>query len=215
VSEIQNKIINVIAITVAVGFFCFASSWILFEFKGSSNSLKDTWSIVSSFFSGGAALIAAYIASLLFHDWKEQHNKSILSHEAKIIFRKISESYLLLATYNKSLDQMLGNSVTFSIGNIDKSMGPLVSFNQEIIVDLKYFENLSSESKLNSLIKTYNNLVSKHVDYLDSYIKCPDNKLISQDFVLSGKVFTSGLDDISQSIQSDLKGYILFKDILK
>lgn len=200
---------------MAICFFCFASSWILFEFKGSSNSLKDTWSIVSSLFSGGAALIAAYIASLLFNDWKEQHNKSILSNEAKIIFRKISESYLLLATYNKSLDQMLGNFVAFSISNIGKSIEPLVSFNQEIIVDLKYFEDLSSESKLNSMIKAYNNLVSQHVDYLDNYIHCPDNELISKDFVLSGKVFTSGLDSISQSIQSDLKEYILFKDILK
>ncbi|UUS56246.1 hypothetical protein MST16_08905 [Acinetobacter sp. YH16040_T] len=214
-SDIQNKIINIIAITMAISFFCFASSWILFEFKGSSNSLKDTWSIVSSLFSGGAALIAAYIASLLFNDWKEQHNKSILSNEAKIIFRKISESYLLLATYNKSLDRMLGNSVAFSINDIHNSMEPLVSFNQEIIVDLKYFEDLSSESKLNNMIKAYNNLVSQHVDYLDSYIKCPDNKLISEDFVSRGKVFTSGLNSTSQTIQSNLKEYILFKDILK
>ncbi len=111
---------------MAMCFFCFASSWILFELKGSPNSLKDTWTIVSSLFSGGAALIAAYIASLLFNDWKEQHNKSILSNEAKIIFRKISESYLLLATYNKSLDRMLGNSVAFSINDIHNSMGPEV-----------------------------------------------------------------------------------------
>lgn len=182
---------------------------------GFSEVLDKSFSVLIGVFGGAATLTAAYIASLLFNDWKEQHNKSILSHEAKIIFRKISESYLLLATYNKSLDRMLGTSVAFSINDIHNSMEPLVLYNQEITVDLKYFEDLSSVSKLYNMIKDHNNLVSQHIDYLDSYIKCPDNKLISEDFVSRGKVFTSGLNSTSQTIQSDLKEYILFKDILK
>lgn len=190
-------------------------TFIFYLYGGERSVLEDALSMTASFFGGIATLVAAYIASLLFNDWKEQHNKSILSNEAKIIFRKISESYLLLATYNKTLDRMLGNSVAFSINDIHNSMEPLVSFNQEIIVDLKYFEDLSSEYKLNSMIKAYNNLVSQHIDYLNSYIKCPDNKLISEEFVSRGKVFTSGLNSTSQTIQSDLKEYILFKDILK
>lgn len=70
--NIQDSVIKTIAITFIVILFLFAFTWIIFDFQGSSNSLKDTWGIVSSLFGGMATLAAAYIASILFNDWKKR-----------------------------------------------------------------------------------------------------------------------------------------------
>ncbi|WP_180127184.1 MULTISPECIES: hypothetical protein [unclassified Acinetobacter] len=102
-SDLQTKIFNVIAITVAAVFFCFASSWILFEFKGSSNSLKDTWSIVSSLFGGGATLVAAYIASLLFSDWRDPANYTTTKEQALEVMGVLSQVKYKLNTMQDNL----------------------------------------------------------------------------------------------------------------
>ncbi|PZT84925.1 MAG: hypothetical protein DI627_14445 [Acinetobacter sp.] len=137
-SEIQNKIINVIAITVAVGFFCFASSWILFEFKGSSNSLKDTWSIVSSFFSGGAALIAAYIASLLFNDWREIKKNEIQVNYVLVIKKQVQD---ILNRINSNRTQFYKWKIKirrkeFSVVELRQLSNEIWEFEYEIVVYL-------------------------------------------------------------------------------
>lgn len=78
--EIKNKILNIFAALFIVTLFFFAFTWIVFDFQesytspkqGLSTSLKDTWSIVSSLFGGIATLAAAYIATKLVANWKDQ-----------------------------------------------------------------------------------------------------------------------------------------------
>lgn len=69
--RIKDSVSNVLSISFVALLFLLAFTWIVFDFNNSSSSLKDTLSIVSSFFGGITTLIAAYIASLLFNDWKE------------------------------------------------------------------------------------------------------------------------------------------------
>ena len=90
--SIKNKILNCFAIAFVSTLFIFAFTWIIFDFQNSANALKDTWSIVSSLFGGIATLIAAYIASLYFNDWKEQHNKEVRNKFSIQIY----ESYITL-----------------------------------------------------------------------------------------------------------------------
>lgn len=84
--NIQKRISNIIAIAFISTLFIFAFTWIIFDFQNSANALKNTWSIVSSLFGGITTLIAAYIASLYFNDWKEQHNKEIRNKFALQIY---------------------------------------------------------------------------------------------------------------------------------
>lgn len=49
--------------------------------------LDKSFTATFGFFGGAATLAAAYIASRLFNDWKEQHNKQVLAHEAKDTFQ--------------------------------------------------------------------------------------------------------------------------------
>ena len=71
--------------------FLLAFTWIIFDFQKSSNSLKDSWAIVSSLFGGFATLTAAYIASKLFNDWGEQHNKTVIADVAKQILINVND----------------------------------------------------------------------------------------------------------------------------
>lgn len=75
--DIKSLVSNVIAICILILLFLLAFTWIFFDFYKTSSSLKDSLSIVGSLFGGIATLAAAYIASKLFNDWKEQHNKNI------------------------------------------------------------------------------------------------------------------------------------------
>lgn len=75
--KIKDKILNCFAIAFISLLFLFAFTWIIFYFQSSANSLKDTWTIVSSLFGGIATLTAAYIASLLFSDWRDNYNANI------------------------------------------------------------------------------------------------------------------------------------------
>lgn len=70
--KIENIVTNTLAIAFVITLFIFAFIWIVFEFQGSANSLKDTWSIVASLISGLTTLVASYIAYYIYSQWKLQ-----------------------------------------------------------------------------------------------------------------------------------------------
>ena len=81
-------------IFLATAFGCILLFAVIFWFYSNADSktlilLKDSLSTASGFFGGITTLIAAYIASRLFNDWKEQHNKQVLATEAKETFKLI------------------------------------------------------------------------------------------------------------------------------
>lgn len=87
--EIKGIVANTIAIAFIGLLFLFVLTWIIFDFQDSSTSLKDTWTIVSSLFGGITTLIAAYIAALLYSDWKDPHNSTIETQHKKEILSVI------------------------------------------------------------------------------------------------------------------------------
>lgn len=59
-----------LAIIFVVTLFIFSFTWIIFDFQGSDEALKNTWTIVSSLFGGITTLVAAYLAFIFYNDWK-------------------------------------------------------------------------------------------------------------------------------------------------
>lgn len=98
--KLNNLISNIAAITFISLLFIFALTWIIFDFNDSSSALKDTWSIIGSVFGGFATLVAAYIASQLFNDWKEQHNKQVKNDFALRTYNQFKKSESSLFTTN-------------------------------------------------------------------------------------------------------------------
>ncbi|WP_336930326.1 hypothetical protein [Acinetobacter tandoii] len=83
--SIKNKVSNTFAICFLLLLFLLTFTWIIFDFNGSTESLKDSWSIVSSLFGGITTLAAAYVATLLYTDWKDPHNSNIEAQHKKQI----------------------------------------------------------------------------------------------------------------------------------
>ena len=73
--NISKMASTVILATAFATIFLF--SIIFYLYGGVYGVLKDALSMTASFFGGIATLVAAYIATQLFNDWKEQHNKNI------------------------------------------------------------------------------------------------------------------------------------------
>lgn len=99
--RIKNSISNVLSISFVALLFLFAFTWIIFDFNGSSSSLKDTWSIVTSIFGGVTTLIAAYIAYSLYDDWRKPQNFNIEADHKREILRFIRKIIPLEKKYNR------------------------------------------------------------------------------------------------------------------
>lgn len=71
-TNINNIVLNTLAMTFVATLFLFAFTWIIFDFQGSAISLKDTWTIVASLLSALTTLMASYIAYLIYSQWRLQ-----------------------------------------------------------------------------------------------------------------------------------------------
>lgn len=99
------------AIFLVTTFACIFLFACIFWFYSSADSktlslLKDSLSTASGFFGGITTLVAAYIASKLFNDWKHQHNIEIRTDSSKEILKLYEEVFYEMLTidnfYNKS-----------------------------------------------------------------------------------------------------------------
>jgi len=100
--SIKNTVGNIIAISFVALLFFFAFTWIIFDFNESATALKDSLSVVSSIFGGIATLAAAYIASLLVVNWKEQETVIFKRDLAHNIFKGMGDLFSLMAFSDKN-----------------------------------------------------------------------------------------------------------------
>ena len=154
--EIKEKILNCFAIAFVSTLFIFAFTWIIFDFQNSDNTLKDTWGIVSSLFGGITTLIAAYIASLLFNDWRVQKTYELekeyieklsvcLFEIYQSIFSQSSQISFMYNCHNKHNQYTilkLDNVDFLSVSEKDKTCHYLSSIISTIIQDSKLEKKL-------------------------------------------------------------------------
>lgn len=107
---------------LATTFACIVLFACIFWFYSNTDSktlilLKDSLSTASGFFGGITTLIAAYIASRLFNDWKEQHNKQVLATEAKETFKLIHKERDLIHQLKFTCEDISLNKSTKKISS--------------------------------------------------------------------------------------------------
>lgn len=78
-------------------FICLFFSW------GSTSAFKDSIAIVGSLFGGCATLATGLIATFLFNDWKEQHNKTVIAEEAKNLLISINDDIEVITSISGTL----------------------------------------------------------------------------------------------------------------
>lgn len=163
-SEIKGIVANTIAITFASLLFLFAFTWIIFDFNGSSTSLKDTLGIVGSVFGGISTLAAAYIGSKLFNNWRDQENFNrakdihdeaviVIIESAKLLSSLRTELTIIETTYKNKLitaqeDQKLGSQLSSRTKDVVIGLQSIThDISVKILMD--YSESINSDdSKL-------------------------------------------------------------------
>ncbi|MGX5699594.1 hypothetical protein ACWKWF_08320 [Acinetobacter kookii] len=130
--ENQETIINALAITIIATLFFFALTFILFNFFKIETSLKDAWATLGSFFGGITTLVAAYVASRLFNDWRDQEKFNsektyfdlILPHVHQLVLDlytllRLNQEMHMLIQHGNSPSEMIENKTNDIIGLIN------------------------------------------------------------------------------------------------
>lgn len=155
--KIKNIILNILASIFITTLFLFVFTWIIFDFQGSSNSLKDTWSIVSSLFGGIATLAAAYIALLLFNDWTQN---AIYNRNEKII-NEFWDSYINAKAELVGLTDLIifytkkNRDISEIIDGCSKKMTILYFYQKKLETMLDIHEDDEVFSKLENINREY------------------------------------------------------------
>ena len=190
-SSIKTSVAKTIAATFVILFFLLAFTWIIFDFQGSSSSLKDSWGVASSLFGGIATLVAAYIASLLFNDWKDQEKyritsslaldclKDYLAAKDMLFFYLFQHVYKTPAITYKDLDDFFFQT-NHKITTLNEILGRLkrAEIDKEI-VDSFYLKNYLEIAKYISsteMLKQYSN--DELRDYHEKFINDEKMKLL-------------------------------------
>lgn len=87
--DIRKSIYNTLWITTALSVTIIVVCAIVSGCNGEQKPIFNAITLYGSYFGGIATLAAAYIASLLFNKWQDQHNKNIESN----LILKIVESF--------------------------------------------------------------------------------------------------------------------------
>ncbi|MFN4105715.1 MULTISPECIES: hypothetical protein [Acinetobacter] len=164
--------------------------------------LKDSISLTSNFFGGIAALIAAYIATQLFNDWREQHNKEVTN-----VFRlKVLEQYELfceaVSAYRLSCSHLESNLFQYALA--EQLSTPLVGLDsyenerekilqkiQEIEIN---YDDLCRKLKQYGRASNSMNMINRNIQYYQEKLtEISDNQLRNMD-LNTFSAYCSGLE---------------------
>lgn len=210
----KNNRVIIFSLTVAViiATFLFITIFaILYFYWGDETSIKDALSTTGAFFGGFATLGAAVVACYLFNDWREQHNKTILANEAKIIFKDISNSYMLLADYLKTVRDNQNFNVTLNNYLLTKPLNEIIDSNKNISKDLKYFEDLASISSITPLIKKNIEQINQYKNFIEKYYSNSQNRTYSKVFLTETEFFLNNISRLNHEYKDILIDFILAK----
>ena len=139
--------------------------------------LKDSLSTASGFFGGITTLIAAYIASRLFNDWKEQHNKQVLAFEAKQLHLDLSQFMRSIADFE--VTKNIINFYFFDSTPMRHQFQNLDNAHQKLATPLLDFMDLSKQYKIKELIACKTDLLANQELILDQFRKGKEKELTS------------------------------------
>lgn len=172
ISKLASTVIMATSISTILLF-----AFVLCFYNGDENSIDKAFSITASFFGGIATLIAAYIATQLFNDWKEQHNKNIDSQFCMKIYDFIDFANIELFVISNYLRDYLSISDEKKLDYVDqlKTHGQrLLNLKDSSLIKLSnvgYFINKEEyELKYLTQIKIIDEHLQKYQDLYEQYI---------------------------------------------
>lgn len=174
------------------------------------NHGDDSISAFGSLLSAIATFFAAFVAVMLFTNWKEQHNKTILAGEAKTLFKLLNEDILVFARHYAFVNRNLGVVINSGPGKqVYESIEPLIVLRTERMVQMKQFAYLTNNSTIDNLANEFNTCMSEYCLTIFDIYGTPQNKKVDIQFRATTKAFVENATRISKDTMKELKTYIL------
>lgn len=107
--------------------------------------LDKSFGVTAGLFGGAATLTAAYIASLLFNDWRDQHNKTVEKEMAWVVIQKFDAADLRLGQFQHNFENFkykcnfLSEMPDNEIQNLDKELNIILSSIKGVSLELSSF----------------------------------------------------------------------------
>lgn len=196
---------TVILATAFATIFLFAFLFYLY------GDLKDALSDTASFFGGIATLVAAYIATQLFNDWRISHNKNMDAQLCMKVINSIYDCDLTLLRINSFfVDYLNSPNKVFYEQEFDINLGKLRDVIDIMASSLSILGHIIPKNEYNQ--KILPNL-EKVIDDLEEYYGVVDNTFrglntrMSDDFIKKYNEVCGNSREKYRSVIEELRQY--------
>lgn len=217
-SDTKNIVVNALAIVLIATLFVLAFTWIIIDYNGSSESLKDAWDITGSFFGGITTLLAAYIASRLFNDWRDQHKVNFYE---KFYYDFRDKAFYLNEAYRPIKEILLDKNNDIQDPDLLKRYSTLKSdfmvkadYVIQILDDFLYLIKNDDDSLFNTFVIYRNDLSETMAFFQINDPLAIDNKYISQSLIdnnVKNRKIEKGVLGLKELLSLDILDSILLK----
>ena len=171
VMSISKLASTVILSTSFATIFLFA--FIFYLYGGERSVLEDALSMTASFFGGITTLVAAYIATQLFNDWRISHNKNMDAQLCMKVINSIYDCDLTLFRINSFfVDYLSSPNKVFYAREFDINLDKLRGVIDIMASSLSILGHIIPKNEYNQ--KILPNL-EKVIDDLEEYYGVVDN----------------------------------------
>lgn len=175
-NKIKFSAVNILAATFILIFLAFSFFSILFFYWGDVSSIVSSLTIVGSFFGGISTLIAAYIAFLLYAEWRTETD---YNHQLQLFSKLIDVTFNLLEEIKnlrcqKEILELLVRTYMVKNNNNISEVDKITQINEEI-----------SSRNIIDLAKTYHltHEITKLVKNIDLFDKKAETLTLSSAFI--------------------------------
>ncbi|MCU4502045.1 hypothetical protein KTI78_02580 [Acinetobacter sp. WU_MDCI_Abxe161] len=172
-------------------------------------TIKDYMTLYLSMLSVVATLFASFVVIYAYDIWKEQHNKTVLAEEAKIIWKEINEAshnftaIRGLKDLNFLTETYVNDSQRIKI-HVDRAMETIINSTQKTIYLGKLSDNPQFNENLHSIaphLKTFG----------ENFKHAYTNKVTVDDFYkMQEESYKNILRELNKTLK-ELEAYILIK----
>lgn len=192
--------------------------YLMLNDNSSAGIVKESITLTANFFGGIATLAAAYVATILFNDWKEPYHQEKLD---KCMEDIIETAYLVINYFVMEYSQKLikiESKVMDKLYELEKAEKPeekaeILSEIDVLLLDLTQKPSLLSQNlyKLSSTFQRYTNKDHKVIVALHNVISCLNTFTASLTTYKSQIINANNQNTISEFIESDLNKSLWIK----
>lgn len=187
--------------------FIIAICLVLNHYSWSLSKSKDYISIIGSYFSAAATLGAAIVAAYLFNNWKEQHNKLVISKDAREAFKLIHDQRNIIHAMRFELESRKEQDPAYGFSSLssylEQQFSNLTNAYNEDKDKISEFTNLVQATNTHKAFTEYLKYLQQYGESFDWTIEINTHNDIDTYIDIVKK-----FNELNNSVLTELKVYI-------